>query len=586
MHILYARYSDPTQGKGKSLARQFGDMRDELVRLGLSDQPVREEAEKGRSGFHGHHRTGSGRMAAIEAEAADGALHGWTLWAEKLDRLSRQGYEETFDLIRMFLRNGVTIRTLDGEHYRAGEEITMVDIITGIVKADLARLESKNKADRTSSNWKINREKAKANKLAVTKLVPAWLIVNKDRTMKADPIRAALVIRMFEMADQGAGAGMIADTFTREGLATWERFKNRRAKVWQRTFINKILRNRAVIGEFTPIVKGVAEDPWPDHFPVIVDAALFARVNNAASVRQAAARGMRSEKVVNLFSSLVKCKCGATMKYARGRAAGTHTTLGGKTYIYKRDNGSLYCEVAHASKGALCANKTYLAYLTFEDALIQNCLHLAMDDQSFSNRGEVARLDTELAELSRSHELTVAKARKLWSAWTDSQSQMAMKLAQEAEGEAKAITAKIEALRVQRDAAAGRVSSEEHLARVADIAGKLYADDLEERVMVRRKVSQSLRSLIDRITYDGEFAYVHAAKGVLAFKLDRKGKVMLRHELFKPWVQHASNYERRRTSAIKHGSPLARQLKAAWPDNSFDHMQRRREKDHLRWRSG
>jgi DNA invertase Pin-like site-specific DNA recombinase len=557
--VKYLRVSDPNQVQGLGLDGQLRDI-DALVKYAVPDSalPVVIIREEGRSGFHGDHRS-RGKLGEFEAEVLAAEHQGALFVCEKLDRLSRQGHRSGMDLVQSMIDHGVTVRTTQGDWFKAGEDVGLVQDITARLKLDLAQTESINKSSRTTRNWEIARENAKANKLAVSKLVPPWIIVKSDKTMEPYAERAALVRRMFEMADAGLGAKAIADTFTREGISTWERFAKRHAKVWQRSFISKTLANRACVGEYIPHVGGEAQEPWPDHFPIVVDAALFARVNGSAQNRKASARGMRSEKVVNLVSGLMKCTCGANLHYSRGRAAGHYVTAGGKAYSHVRDTGSLICPTAVASQGKLCPNTTYLAYLTFEDALVDSCLHFAMEDGAFSNRSEVGRLDVTIAERTRAHELAEANARKFWSAWLKAESEMAMTLSKEAELAAKSIAANLIDLRAQRESAAGRVSSEAHLARVADIKSQLYAENLETRVMVRRKVSQSLRALINKAVYDGDKVHVYAAKGVLAFVIDRKGRVELKYELYKPWAKHGREnvYGERRAATIAGGSRLA-----------------------------
>lgn len=553
--VLYARFSASGQRHGTSLIRQLGDMRAAVANdTSLAGLPLIEISDDGRSGYHGEHRS-IGAFGRFEQEALRGEHHGSLVIVEKLDRLSRQGHEATHDLIRSLTAQGVTIRTLDGDLYEAGESITLMQVITGSVKADVARIESKNKADRTAANWRIKREVAKATKTAVTSLIEPWLIVNEDRTISLDAYRSALVLRWFEMADAGAGSKTIADTLDREGEPTWPRFEGRAPKRWNRTFIAKTLRNRAVLGEFTPKVQGVAQEPWPDYFPVCVAADLFARVNNAAPIRKIASAGLRSEKVVNLVSGLAECKlCGSKLRYSKGRSEGARwTNPQGKTYSYRRDCGSLVCPLGEVGK---CANRRYLAYLTFEDALLDSCLHLALDDEAFANRGEVARLNATIAERERAHELASEAFKNLSYAWAERPTPPRKQLADEAEAKLESVAANLQALREQRDDACGRADSAAHLRRVGDVRAALYHPDLADRVPVRKKVKQALRALIHRMVYDGDGVSVRFIADAALLRFDRKGRLTGTFDLVKDGRSvppELEAYARRRRAAKGNG---------------------------------
>jgi DNA invertase Pin-like site-specific DNA recombinase len=553
--ILYARFSDPTQKKGLSLERQFGDMRAEIAADGaLATLPVEQWADEGKSGYHGHHRL-RGDLGRFERECLAGEHSGTLFFCECFDRLSREGHDATRDLVNTLIRNGVSIRTLDGDYYEAGKPLTLEQVMKQALKAELARMESENKAKRTASNWKAKREIAQATGKAVTKLVKPWIVVSEDRRMSLDEARGSLVLRWFELAHSGLGTKTIADTLDREGVPTWPRFDGRTPKRWNRTFISRVLRDRAVIGEFTPTVNGVPQEPWPNYFPACVPADLFAAVNNAAPIRKAASTGLRSEKVVNLVSGLITCgACGTRLQYRKGRAEGARwTNPQGKTYSHKRDCGSLVCPLGEANK---CSNRRYLAYLTFEDALLDACLHLALDDNSFANRGEVARLGVTIAERTRAHELASVKFTNLATAWAEKPSALRRDMADAAEAEVERLAANLEALRAQREQARGRADSAAHLARVADIRGSLYHHDLGQRVPIRKKVKQALTALIERITFDGENVTVTFVAGAAVLRFDRKGHLLHALDFVKDGRAVGpvlADYARRRRDAKERG---------------------------------
>lgn len=524
--VSYARCSDVEQKKGGSISRQQEGHRDAAAENGW--KMVSEISDEGRSGFHGHHRKASGALGKFEAEAVAGQHVGRVLIVEHLDRLSRETAQKTWSLICKLHEAGVSIYTRKGRKlYLAGQELPFFDIMEILYTAHGNNQESQKKSEHIEREWVKRRERAKANKTALTKLVEPWIIVGEDRTMKLDGTRSALVLRWFEMADAGAGAKTIADTMEREGVPTWPRFAGRAPKKWGRTFIGRVLRNRAVIGEFTPTVGGIRQEPWTEHFPACVPADLFARVNHSAPIRKAASKGLRSEKIVNLLSGLACCReCGTRLEYRRGRREGARwTNPQGKTYSHRRDCGSLVCPLSRAN-GNKCSNRRYLAYLTFEDSLLDACLHLALDDDAFSNRGEVSRLNVTIAEKERAHELALQKFRNLTDAWAEKPTPLRKGMADEAEAKVEEFVAQLDALRAQREDARGRADSAAHLKRVADVRAGLYDPDLAQRVLIRKKVKQALTALIERIVYGGESVTVMFVAGAAVLQFDRKGRLL------------------------------------------------------------
>lgn len=564
--VSYGRVSDPNQATGTGLDRQFSDQADWIAAAKLTGIPLVKIADEGRSAFHGHHMS-HGELGKFETEALAGEHQGTLFLAEHQDRLSREGHDATHDLIRNLTRNGVTIRLIKtGDHYPAGEAITLIQVITGAVRAETAREESLKKSFRTASNWQKRRERCKAEGTCLTALGPAWLKCKADKKPITIEDRAALILRWFQLCDEtGRGADNICRVMEDEGIPTWERFAGRRAKVWNRRFVADMLTNREVIGEFQPMVTDPTtkmrvpdpDGPWIGHFPVIVPPDLFARVNNVVQkeARINFAGGRNNGKINNLFASLMVCKeCGSKMHYHKGRSAGTVIkTRNGGTYTYQRDNGSLVCPVAHKNR-TKCANRRYLAYLTFEDAVLDSALHLALDDSAFSNKGEVARLATLIAGTENEADRADQKVKRLWNAYGDGNYDM-LAIAKEATAVAKALRDNIDALVQQREEAHGRADSQAHLRRVADVRANLHHDDLTIRGNARRKVANHLGTLIQRIEYDGERASIFAAKGHMLMIVTNKGKVsgfdLMRDER---WHEPELNdYRRRRRVALTEG---------------------------------
>lgn len=519
---IYIRFSTLEQREGTSTRRQKDECFSHLTNKGwtLGQMLV----DEGRSAFSGDNQAAGAALNIFEQEASMGQHPDSVLLVERLDRLSRQGHEDTFDLIRRFGRHGVHVATVDGSaFYRAGEKLNLADIITMLVKAELALDESVKKSERLKSAYKLRRDDAESMKKPMGKNCPAWLSI-VDGAYKVDKAKAKLVKDMWTWADQGMGSLTIAKKLNRDGIKPWARW-DRQAQAWDRARIAKILNDPAVIGEYHPHVmidgKRTKQGEPIKLFPVIVDPEVFARVRSTAQSRLFTKGGGKSAVIVNLVAGLARCsECGDTMAYKRVKAAGSTYVAkpSGNVITLKQEAGVLVCRSAHHD--GPCSNRSQLSYSGLEKALLDAVLPLALDDTAFVRRDEVGKLSRLIAEKTRDADHAKAKAERLWNAFADSGSPMSQKMAQNAEAEADAILAEADGLNKQREKAMGKASSEEHLSRIAEIREHLYDDDLEVRRLHRAKVMEGIRSVCERVVcYPSREVRVHTVQSTMMIRI-------------------------------------------------------------------
>lgn len=500
---IYIRFSTIEQREGTSTRRQKDECFSHLTNKGWTlGQMIVDE---GKSAFSGDNQAEGAALNIFQREAEMGLHRDSVLLVERLDRLSRQGHEDTFELIRRFGRYGVHVATVDGAaFYEAGAKLNLTDVITMLVKSELALDESVKKSERLKSAYAIRRADAETLKKPMGKNCPAWLTVEDGRYV-VDKAKAKLVKDMLDWADQHAmGAFLVAKKLNREGIEPWERW-GRKAKVWDRARVTKILSDPAVIGEYQPYTmvdgKRVKHGEPIKLFPQIVDPAVFARVRATAQTRLITKGGANSSVVVNLLAGLAQCsECGGKMDYKLVKAAGSiyKAKPSGNLIALKHEAGVLVCRSAHHD--GPCPNRSQLSYGGLEKALLDAVLPLALDDTAFIRRDEVGKLSRLIAEKARDADHATSKAERLWTAFADTGSAMSQKLAQNAEAEAAAIRAEVDGLNKQREKAMGKASSEEHLSRIAEIRSHLYDDDLELRAMHRRKVMEGIHSVCEKVT--------------------------------------------------------------------------------------
>ena len=99
------------------------------------------------------------------------------------------------------------------------------------------------------------------------------------------------------MASKGRGKNGIAKTLRREAVKTFGR-----SQAWHVSYIQKILTNRAVLGEFAPATmrdgKRTFLEAIPDYYPAIIKRETFATVQQLRKARPS----YRGRSGFNVFS--------------------------------------------------------------------------------------------------------------------------------------------------------------------------------------------------------------------------------------------------------------------------------------------
>jgi len=182
-------------------------------------------ADEGLSGYKGHNvERGSLGHFLIEVKAGN-IPAGTALIIENHDRLSRQGIDETTDLLKQLTQNGIEVHVIKlNQVLKAGFNRNITDYIIIGVQADLAYQESQKKSERVQSAKDANKEKAKDGYLYTSNL-PAWLAVQDGKIVEATEenisnfkdnkrhhVPASVVKEVFSLAAQGVGS----DNITRQ----------------------------------------------------------------------------------------------------------------------------------------------------------------------------------------------------------------------------------------------------------------------------------------------------------------------------------------------------------------------------------
>lgn len=351
----YIRFSRPEQEEGDSLRRQIQLSEKYAEKHNLNLDNSLHLYDTGISAFRGANAT-IGKLASFVEAIDDGKVKsGSVLLVESLDRLSRTDVLSALRRFTEILDKGISIVTLTDEREWNSESIQdMGNLVYSIIIMSRSHEESLMKSNRLSAAWKEKRKLARETKVPMTKRIPSWIEMDAvTGDYKLIQSRAATVRRIFEMSRNGFGAFIIAKTLT-DDTPAWGKTSS-----WQKSYVRKILTNRAVIGEYQCYrledgIRIAEGDPIKDYFPSVIDEGLFLASINASKGRRTYGSTSRGFKISNLFPRISKCGfCGSTMIYIdKGRRSAGPT---------------LVCSTAHRGIGC-----TYLPwrYKDFEQSIL------------------------------------------------------------------------------------------------------------------------------------------------------------------------------------------------------------------------
>lgn len=314
----YIRMSSDKQIKGDSLRRQLDlsemyarnnqlELVDSIDGISLTDIGI--------SGFRGKNSQ-DGTLGIFLSALESGKIKpNSVLLIESLDRLSRDRLSDALQQFMSILQQGVEIITLtDNQKYT--KEIIDTNQGSLIISLSImfrANEESEIKSKRLAAVWENKR--SNSNTKALTKLCPAWLMFNNDlKKFEVIEDRACVVRSIFDMCINTFGMYSIVRNLNENRVPLFGK-----GQFWNKSYITKILNNRAVIGEFQPhkLINGRREkagEPITDYFPKIIDENTFLLAKVSIARRALINTGAKGANFTNIFSGLIFCgECGSKM---------------------------------------------------------------------------------------------------------------------------------------------------------------------------------------------------------------------------------------------------------------------------------
>jgi hypothetical protein len=190
-----------------------------------------------------------------------------------------------------------------------------------------ANQESVIKGARVRDARERGRKEARANGRLFTSNLPFWLSAPAaGKTTIADITviedRAAVVRHIYEAFVAGEGVHTITKDLTRRKVPAWGRSGH-----WARSYIQHILRTKAVLGTYTPqqqetvggLRKYKTEAPIQNYLPRIISDELWAAAQ--ARLTEVQPRGKATERPIkNMLQGLCRCTvCNGTMSKVRAK---------------------------------------------------------------------------------------------------------------------------------------------------------------------------------------------------------------------------------------------------------------------------
>lgn len=519
---IYRRFSTDEQefGTGDTLTRQSDACEAFARQKGWTVTEVL--TDRGKSAFKGEHLLPDADLGKFLERVKSGEIRsGAILLAERLDRLSRRPVDQAMAWIHDITNHGIQIGLADtGSVFGANPD--MATFLSTAIKAAQNHEESRVKSDRMRKAKTELWQKAEKKNPGWVNLAgrhPTWL-ERRDDLSGWDTIeeRVKTIRDIYQWSADGLGTVKIVQRLNKSGIEPFGiATRHKTHRVWVRTTVRQFLNNPAVEGDFKPASGMFAGRVLHDFYPRIVDADVVSRARANQAHRSKKAGERAATGISNLFAGKTFCGfCGKP-------AFVTSSVQKGRRYTYMR------CEAAGDHGG--CANTTGYPYKAFEEAALDLCLDLALDDRFFQATGELREGRIRKAELEKAITDKKSFRLRLMEKFGESGDEEAAELLAKARAQLDDLT--IQLAKVEEDIvqASGKVGDVEHLRRVGDIREAAQSENREVREQARSKLRQAMSAIVNHVDLEkaehGEKVFELALLGgVLAARIDTKGRVL------------------------------------------------------------
>ncbi|SDA83214.1 Site-specific DNA recombinase [Pseudomonas sp. NFPP33] len=375
--VPYIRFSSFRQTEGDSYRRQA-----ELIDRWLTQHPEYTRSnltfeDLAKSGFSTDAgKAASGFIKIREAIEAGLIRAGDCVLLEAIDRATRRGALDAFDLLAPILRAGVSIVTIDDGTEYTEQSLNGTQIFLLVAKLQAAHGYSKTLSERVSASYEARRTRAKGGE-KIKRHTPVWLDSEGNIIQEvANQIRL-----VFEWYISGVGKHSIAARVRESGVSQLAKCSGPTVQGW--------LTNHAAIGAWAN--SDSTGDSIHGVYPAIVEPEKFHLVQKLLEERKTERK--RTSK--HFLVGLVKCAhCEASMVF--------HSVKGVPS--------AMRCLTHHRLKTAGCTNNKSIpvniiklvqvltSYRAFKRALAKQTLSNS-DKRRISLEVEIAQATTEINKL-------------------------------------------------------------------------------------------------------------------------------------------------------------------------------------------
>jgi DNA invertase Pin-like site-specific DNA recombinase len=303
----YIRFSKVEQADGDSLRRQTKNALDWCDRNGATLDTSTTHHDLGKSAFLGEHRKNPDRYAlAAYLKLVEGGKvpRGSFLLVESLDRLTREHIRPALTLMLNLIESGIRVVQLSPVEVIYDDRVEPMQLMMMIMELSRGHSESAVKSERVGAAWADKKERARKGTHIVTHLLPAW-VREKNGKLELIPEAAKAVSRIFELARTGYGHAAITRKLTEEQVPAIGRTAS-----WSKGYVCKILKGRAVLGEYEPCKRDGTPDgePIPNYYPRVISDADWHDARTAMAARKDGPAGGRKRAMNastnNLFAGM------------------------------------------------------------------------------------------------------------------------------------------------------------------------------------------------------------------------------------------------------------------------------------------
>ena len=237
----YIRFSHPDQAAGDSLRRQTEKAEAYCRRRGWALDRTLTLRDLGVSAYRGKNALVGNLRTFLEAIDRGTVRPGSALIVESIDRISRQGIDEGYDLCKRILKAGIRLVTLTPEREFGPEAVR--SLTKGALEIQLilerAAEESATKSERVREARAEGRRQARDAGRIFTRRCPAWLTI-KDGRFEVIPEAAKAVRLIFSLRQEGLGLRAIERRLNVE--STWKPPPRKAQKTtgWRKSYLKKI----------------------------------------------------------------------------------------------------------------------------------------------------------------------------------------------------------------------------------------------------------------------------------------------------------------------------------------------------------